>query len=119
MDSKLLGSVVLCCLALSVPASGQQLITLPSGSWATDVSPDGEIVAGSYDFDQGFIWHWRVDAAPTIIPGGTIIAISDDGTVAAGNIIDPNVDANVAAIWTEPTRQAEISYAVFCLKKKK
>ena len=103
MDSKLLGSVVLCCLALSVPASGQQLITLPSGSWATDVSPDGEIVAGSYDFDQGFIWRWRVDAAPTIVPGGTIIAISDDGTVAAGNIIDPNVDANVAAIWTEAT----------------
>jgi len=103
MDSKLLGSVVLCCLALSVPASGQQLITMPSGSWATDVTPDGEIVAGSYDFDEGFIWHWRTEPAPTIIPGGTIIAISDDGTVAAGNIIDPNVDANVAAIWTEAT----------------
>ena len=103
MDSKLLGSVVLCCLALSVPASGQQLITMPGGSWATDITPDGEIVAGSYDYDSGFIWRWRTEPTPTVIPGGTIVGISDDGTVAAGNIIDPNVDANVAAIWTAAT----------------
>ena len=103
MVSKLLGPVILCCLAPAVPASGQQLVTMPNGSWATDVTPDGEIVAGSYDHDDGFIWHWRTEPAPTIIQGGTIVAISDDGTVAAGNIIDPNADANVAAIWTEAT----------------
>lgn len=103
MDSKLLGPVVLCCLALAVPTAAQQLISMPSGSWATDVTPDGEIVAGSYDYVDGFIWRWRTEAAPTVIRGGTIVAISDDGTVAAGNIEDPGVNANVAAIWTEAT----------------
>lgn len=103
MTSRVLGSMLLAGLAMTGPAAAQQLITMPSGSWATDITPDGEIVAGSYNYDDGFIWRWRVDPAPTIISGGTIVAISDDGTVAAGNIIDPTVDANVAAIWTEAT----------------
>ena len=103
MDSKLLGPVVLCCLALAVPAPAQQHIAMPSGTWATDITPDGEIVAGTYDYVDGFIWRWRTEPAPTIVRGGTIVAISDDGTVAAGTIIDPGVDAEVAAIWTEAT----------------
>jgi uncharacterized membrane protein len=103
MRTHVLVSAVLCCFAIAAAAPGQQLVTMPNGSWATDVTPDGEIVAGSYAYVDGFIWRWRVDPAPTIITGGTIVAISDDGTVAAGNIIDPGVDANVAAIWTQAT----------------
>jgi len=103
MNTRLLGPVILCSLSLAVPASAQQLVMMPNGSWATDITPDGEIVVGSYDYDDGFIWRWRVDPAPTIIPGGTIEAVSDDGTVVAGNIHDQVVDAQVAAIWTEAT----------------
>ena len=103
MNSKLLGPVILACLALAASANGQQLRTMPSGTWATDVTPDGEIVVGSYNYVDGFIWRWRTEPAPTIIPGGTIEAVSDDGTVVAGNIHDQVVDADVAAIWTQAT----------------
>ena len=104
MSSRLLGLVVLTGLAASGPASAQQLVNLPLGSWANDVTPDGEVVVGTYDYHDGFIWRWRVEAAPTVILGGDMVGVSDDGSVVCGNILDPGGSGNqVAGLWTAAT----------------
>ena len=106
MRSRISGFALLIVLGVVVgsgPAAGQQLVNLPLGSWANDITPDGEIVAGNYDFSDGFIWRWRVDAAPTVILGGSITGISDDGTIACGNTTDPGSGEGVAGLWTAAT----------------
>ena len=96
--------MVLAGLSLATPVSAQQLVNLPPGSWATDVTPDGEIVVGGSSASDAFIWRWRVDPAPTVVPGGYITAVSDDGSVVCGNIDDPaGSGQGVAARWTQAT----------------
>ena len=85
----------------AAPIAAQQLVNLPTGTWAYDITPDGEVVVGSSGSD-GFIWRWRVDPAPTIVPGGYFTGVSDDGTVLCGNI-DPSSESSTAGIWTEAT----------------
>jgi len=102
MSSRILGLLVLTGLAASGPVAAQQLVTLPAGSVARDVTPDGEVVVGAYGFGGGFIWRWRVDPAPTVILEGNLVAVSDDGTVAAGNLLVGSNDGT-AGIWTAAT----------------
>jgi uncharacterized membrane protein len=83
---------------LAVPCAGQQLEILPTGTWANDVTPDGEIVVGTSSVG-GFIWRWRVDPAPTYVPGGDMVAVSDDGSVVLGTIFEGG--QYLAALWTE------------------
>jgi uncharacterized membrane protein len=106
---------MLSALFCAADAGAQQIKVLPKDSWVTDITPDGEIVVGSYDTKQhsSFIWRWRVDPAPTVIPGGDAVAVSDDGTVIAGNFpngtpTSPNDD--VAAIWTAATGWQTLGY---------
>ena len=101
MKTRLLPLAVLLGTLCAAPLSAQQFFDLPVGSWANDVTPDGRIVVGTWGVIDGFIWNWQEDPAPTVITGGDIVGISDDGTVAVGNIVDPVVNAQVAAIWTE------------------
>ena len=82
--------------------AGQQLVTLPPGSWANDITPDGEVVVGTYS-GGGFIWRWRTEPSPTVVPGGDMVAVSDDGTVVCGNMPDPVSGAEVAGRWTAST----------------
>jgi len=104
MTARFLGLMVLAGLSLATPVSAQQLVNLPPGSWATDVTPDGEIVVGGSSASDAFIWRWRVDPAPTVVPGGYITAVSDDGSVVCGNIDDPaGSGQGVAARWTQAT----------------
>lgn len=86
-------------LLLAAPTAAQQYVQLPGGSWATDVTPDGSIVVGSWN-GGSFIWRWRIDPAPTFIPGGSVVGVSDDGSVLAGNVTNPSVNAQEAAIFT-------------------
>jgi len=98
--------ILLPALALSLlagPAPGQQLVNLPDASWANDVTPDGEIVVGTWVGGSGFIWRWRVDPAPTIIPGMDAVGVSDDGLVVAGNTTHPTTGQKVATRWTSAT----------------
>jgi len=81
-------------------AGAQQIINLPTGSWANDVTPDGEVVVGTWNYGDGFIWRWRVDPAPTIVAGIDLVGVSDDGTVATGTINDSGTGLQEAAIWT-------------------
>jgi uncharacterized membrane protein len=100
MKSTVLSLVVLAALAGALPAHAQQIVMLANGTWANDVTPDGEVVVGTAP-GGGFIWRWRVDPAPTMVPGGDMVGVSDDGTVVAGTII---VDSKEhAAIWTAAT----------------
>lgn len=92
----------LASLLFGATLAAQQFIPLPAGAMAMDVTPDGSVVVGIAN-GGGFIWRWRVDPAPTIVPGGTMVAVSDDGLVVAGTIVDPTVNAEVAAIWTQAT----------------
>lgn len=104
MTSRFLGLMVLAGLSVATPVAAQQLVNLPPGSWANDVTPDGEIVVGSYSSVDGFIWRWRVDPAPTVVPGGVITGVSDDASVLCGDIADPNGSGlSVAAVWTQAT----------------
>src|SRR4030095_1085130 len=87
----------------ATPVAAQQFVLLPADHLATDVTPDGSIVVGMAGANSSFIWRWKIDPAPTIIPGGSAVAVSDDGSVLAGNITDPTVNAQAAAIWTQAT----------------
>jgi uncharacterized membrane protein len=100
MNTRVLCLAVVIGTACAAPLSAQEYIPLPQGSWANDVTPDGSVVVGDWNFGDSFIWNIQQDPAPTIVTGGGFVAISDDGEVAAGNIIDPGTGANVAAIWT-------------------
>jgi hypothetical protein len=84
-------------VTLSVSLSAQSLEILPTGTWVNDVTPDGELVVGTSNVG-GFIWRWRVDPAPTYVPGGDMVAVSDDGTIVLGNMQD---GSNTAGLWTE------------------
>ena len=95
LPCRLFSLAALACLAFS--ASAQQLVNLPTGTWVNDVTPDGEIVVGTSSVG-GFIWHWRVDAEPTYVPGGDMVAVSDDGSVVLGTIFDAGQE--FAALWT-------------------
>jgi uncharacterized membrane protein len=85
---------------LNVALSAQALEILPTGTWANDVTPDGELIVGSSNVG-GFMWRWRDDPAPTYIPGGDMLAVSDDGSVVLGNIQDGVTGETTAALWTE------------------
>jgi uncharacterized membrane protein len=104
MTARLLALTVLAALLTAPSMAAQRIITLPEGTWANDITPDGEIVVGTA-FTGGFVWRWRVDPGPTYMTGITdIVAVSDDGSVLAGNMIDPlGSGATVAARWTEST----------------
>lgn len=88
-------------LLCAAPASAQYYVELPAGSWCSDVTPDERIVVGTWSYGaDGFIWRWQEDRTPSIIPGGDVIGVSDDGSVVVGNITDPTLNVQVTAIWT-------------------
>lgn len=100
MITRLIGLTIIACGALVASANSQSYLDLPLGSWANDVTPDGTVVVGTWNFGDGFIWRWQTDPAPTIIPGGDVVGVSDDGTVVCGNAFDASVGTAVASIWT-------------------
>jgi len=100
MVFRILAPSILVAVALLDTASAQVMVTLPAGSTATDVTPDGLIVVGNAS-GGGFIWRWKQDPQPTLVAGGSIVAVSDDGSVVAGNVIDPSNNKQTAAIWTQ------------------
>ena len=103
MNSRILCLAVLAAGLLAAPLSSQVYVDLPLGSWANDVTPDGKTVLGTWPGGRGFIWNWQDDPAPTIVDNGDIVAVSDDGTVVAGNAFDASVGTTVASIWTAAT----------------
>ena len=101
MNSSLIIRWLAAASIFAIPVSAQQMFEIPGSKWASDITSDGQIVAGPTTVPgNSYIWRWRVDPAPTVIPGGLITAISDDGSVAAGCIFDSVIGAEVAAIWT-------------------
>jgi uncharacterized membrane protein len=103
MNIGTLSSVILLISIFTPSSQAQQYIDLPTSSWANDVTPDGSIVVGTWEAWDGFIWNWREDPAPTPVLGGNMVAVSDDGTVVAGNFFDASVGATVAGVWTQAT----------------
>ena len=63
MTTRLIALATLATLAWSGLATGQEFITLASGTWVNDITPDGTIVAGSGP-GGGFYWRWQEDAEP-------------------------------------------------------
>jgi uncharacterized membrane protein len=109
MSSRILGLLLFTGLAASGQVAAQQFVSLPPGSVARDITPDGEVVVGAYGYGGGFIWRWRVDPAPTIILEGSLVGVSDDGTIACGQI-DPGSNDGTAAIWTAATGLQSLGY---------
>ena len=104
MAFRSLASLLFATLAFTAAAPAQQIVSLPLGSWANDVTPDGEVVVGTWECSNGFIWRWRTDPSPTIIHGGDVVGVSDDGSVVCGTIDDPGGSGlGIAAIWTATT----------------
>ena len=87
-------------LAGSLQAQAARYIEIPNGWGGTDITPDGSLIVGSGP-TGAFYWRWDEEPAPTFIGGVSAAAVSDDGTVIAGDMIDPGTGAQVAAIWTE------------------
>lgn len=78
---------------------------------ANDMSPDGRYVVGQFDSnndpapDGTYIWDSVLNVA-TYLPAEGIdaVAVSDDGSVVLGDILDPEFDfAEAAAMWTSAT----------------
>ena len=109
MSFRVLGLLLFTGLAASGPVAAQQFVSLPPGSVARDITPDGEVVVGGYGYGGGFIWRWRVDPAPTIILEGALVGVSDDGTVACGNL-DVGSNDGTAGIWTAATGLQTLGY---------
>src|SRR5678810_1476432 len=109
-------------------ASVQSVVHIKTKIPAKKVSNDLPRSRGNLDdwFNQFF------DFGPTIIPeqraSGSGVIISEDGYIVTNNHVISDGDKGIASEITvtlhnlslihisEPTRQAEISYAVFCLK---
>lgn len=100
MKTRLITAAVLLGTLCAAPLGAQQFFKLPVGSWVNDVTPDGSTVVGTWNFGDGFIWNWQTDPAPTVVLGGDLVGISNDGTAAVGTIIDAGTGAQVAARWT-------------------
>jgi len=114
MTSRLLALSALLVGLAATPAPAQ-FLELPTGSWANDVTPDGRFVVGTWNSGAaGFLWDWQTDPAPTVIPGGDVVAVSDDGTVLAGNFFDGTVGATVAGRWTQATGWQSIGWLGVC-----
>ena len=114
MNVRLLSLALLATCLWVAPVDAQFFVDLPVGSWANDVTPDGKVVVGTWNFGDGFIWRWQEDPAPTIVLGGDIVAVSDDGSVVAGNWNDPGLGATVAAIWTEAGGWQSLGWLDIC-----
>jgi uncharacterized membrane protein len=101
MTTRILGLALLVTFAWSGITSAQNFVNIPN-SWASAVTPDGEIVVGNGP-GGGYYWKWKTDPAPTVIGGNSAVAISDDGTVIVGSINDPVTGDSVAGRWTQAT----------------
>ena len=102
MKRSLLSLALFAGLGLAAPASAQQFVPIPSGSYVIDMTPDGSIVVGN-GAGGGFYWRWRTDPAPTFIGGNEVTGVSDDGSVLVGCIDDPITGDEVAGRWTAAT----------------
>jgi len=87
---------------------------IPNAISANDMSPDGRFVVGSLtslvEGEEVIYRTYRWDrVSGTILvlpqPGFSAVAVSDDGTVIAGDILDPETNAEVAAIWHLATNE--------------
>src|SRR5674476_387944 len=88
-------------IASGVVRVGDQVVVLPGGRRTT--------IAGIDTADGALV--------EAFAPRSVALRLTDDIDVARGDLI---AAASLSLIHiSEPTRQAEISYAVFCLKKKK
>jgi uncharacterized membrane protein len=83
-------------------ASAQSYQAIPGVFAASDITPDGQIIVGGGS-GGAFYWRWKVDPAPIFIGAQGAVAVSDDGTVIAGNMSDPTTGMKVAARWTQAT----------------
>lgn len=97
---RLILSLTLALGAGAAPLAAQQLKTFTG--WASDVTPDGAVVVGR-NSNQAVYWRWQLDPAPVPIGGSSAVAVSDDGTVIAGDIPNPVGGAQTAARWTAQT----------------
>ncbi|RKY18922.1 MAG: hypothetical protein DRQ55_12060 [Planctomycetota bacterium] len=108
MTSRLASLALVAAVCIPAAASAQTLVILPDNSWATDITPDGRIVVGTQGSDS-FYWDWKNDAAPTIVPDGYAVAVSDDGLKLVGVFKDPAGD-DVAGMWTAATGWVSLGY---------
>jgi uncharacterized membrane protein len=103
MRTTLLSLALVAASFTAAPLRAQQVIDLPLGSWANDITPDGTVVVGTWNNVNGFIWRWQTDPAPTVVVGGDIVGVSDDGSTVVGTITDPTTGKQAPGIWTEAT----------------
>lgn len=107
-------SLILCAVTMltnAPPSAAQtaQLVPIPNGYKATDITPDGRVFVG-YGSGGAFYWAWQTDPAPTFIGGSFASAVSDDGNVIVGIIDDPATGDDVAARWTAATGWVSLGY---------
>jgi uncharacterized membrane protein len=91
-------------LLTAMPAAGQTVTAelIPGASTANDMSPDGRYVVGTTIGSKPYLRDMESGDPSTLLYFGLdAVAVSDDGSVVLGNITDRELDAQVAAIWTE------------------
>ncbi|RKY18924.1 MAG: hypothetical protein DRQ55_12070, partial [Planctomycetota bacterium] len=108
MIKRLASLTLVAAVCFPVSLCAQTLINLPIGTWAHDITPDGRIVVGSMGHDS-FFWDWKNDPAPTIVPDGFAVAVSDDGLKLVGSFTDQNGD-RVAGMWTAATGWVSLGF---------
>jgi len=89
--------------AVAMPAGAQTVTAelIPGAVSANDMSPDGRYVVGTTIGGFPFLRDMESGNPSTLLYSGqSAVAVSDDGAVVLGNITDPELEAQVAAIWT-------------------
>ena len=105
---RLLIPLVLLGSAAVTSAQNEIKYTLLDGSsLIADITPSGTRVVGNMRNPDGslewgaFYWDFKTSTTPVYIGGGDAVAISDDGSIIAGNIQTPStpLDNYEAAIY--------------------
>ncbi len=101
-------SALICALAMislgrSAGADSASYQTIVGVQSANDMTPDGRYIVGETNTGA-----YRLDTLTNTLllipgPGYKAAAVSDDGSVILGDMVDPGTNAEVAAIWRAST----------------
>jgi hypothetical protein len=97
---------LVCAFILTLAARDATAVTvtfqlIPGARSADDMSPDGRYIVGVNPNLEPYLLDTFTNQMTMLPPQGlSAVAVSDDGSVVLGDIIDPGTNAEVAAIWT-------------------
>jgi len=111
MKNTALAVAGICTLAIgSFALAGATFELIPNATSANDMTRDGRFIVGVGRDEESIQRPYRYDrTSGTMLflpePGLDAVAVSEDGSVILGNIVDPESGSEIAGIWRLSTNQ--------------